>query len=238
MTATCNVGTTTQTVTDPTNASCTVPLFVDGVEVAFAAADATVSGDLSGPAGLSVEGNGGFEPESGSSSNVSGSGFGAASYNQLFTTAGPERPGFISALIEFGFHGSPQASLTQNGNSYGDVVGNGPPVPEPFELGEPFQVSLFAEEGGGGEGDCDGHCAGDTFASVTVVEITEADGTTGVPFFAITTPEPATWRFLLFGLAACAVFYVRTRKAALGSREASAPNSNYKLPPGFLSDRM
>ncbi len=96
---------------------------------------------------------------------------------------------------------------------------------QPFELGEVFQVYLTANGGAGGSPGCDSNCgpgAGESTAGISIFQLTEADGTTPVPFFAIVTPEPATWGFLLFGLAACALFYVRTRKTGLGP--LSAPN--------------
>jgi len=207
--ATCILGTITQNVTDPTSTSCSIPFVVDGMEVGFVGGDASISG-------LTVEADGGYASNSSSFPDVPYGGGGTASYSQTFATAGPKRPGFIEAYSTLGFGGIAQASLTQNGTSLTSGGLNiGPPELIPFELGEPFQVSLLAEDGGGGDGGPCSDCAGDTFASITLVAITEADGTTGVPYFAVVTPEPATSALLLLGLVACIPLQARARTARL-----------------------
>jgi hypothetical protein len=217
--ASCTVGNSTETVTGSTSSSCFVPVFVNGNEVGDAEGNAQVSGSLSGPNGIFVEGSGGFNFSGPSFPDFNVSGGGEASYSQTFASAGPVRPGFLSALIG-GFGGTWNAAVTENGHIYD---GSGPN--QPFELGEEFQVSLGAN-GGGGTLPCSPGCGplgGDSSAGISAFQLTEADGTTGVSFFAI-TPEPASRGFLLFGLAALALFYLLTRTPGLRWREASAPN--------------
>jgi hypothetical protein len=124
-----------------------------------------------------------------------------------------------------GFGGYWNASVVEDGYPYGAVNG----LMSPFELGQPFQVYLSANGGGGWSSGCPSNCdsAGDSSASIGPFQLFEADGTTQVSFFEVApAPEPASWKFLLFGLAVCAAFYVRARKAGSGSLKASLPNSN------------
>ncbi len=211
--ATCTLGSTTIT-----GSSCSIPYNVDGTS-GLVSADASITESM----GSADEGNLGFGSLAAGADagyllppGISGSADASASDTETFATAGPERPGFISlSVTAAGEHGGEaSAELTQNQVSFFDGM-------QPFELGSVFQISVSANASPGG-------CEFDGCTqAVGIVQffLTEADGTTGVPFFAVVTPEPASWGLLLFGFGALAVFYVRTRKAGLGSREASAPNS-------------
>lgn len=215
-TATCAVGTTTQTATGSISASCSIPLYAGpaGEEVGFAGADALISGSLS--SGLFAGAGGGFAAEGGPfppGLDVTGSGDATANYSQTFTTAGPERPGFISCLAN-GFGGLWGAGVTQGGFNF--CGNNGPPSLWPLILGEPFQVFLSAEGGGGGTFPCY-ICAGDSSASLTLYLITEADGATGVSYFAVATPEPTTWGLFCSGSPGAAWF-----RLVLGGRTTNA----------------
>lgn len=219
--ANCSLGTTTKTVTGSTSSSCSIPIIIDGNNLGFVAASADVTGSLSDNGFLGVEGSGGIS-FSGSSLPGGGGGSGQATYSQTFTTAGPPRSGFF--LTNFGgFGGDWSAYISQNGNIY-DASG----TMSPFELGEPFQVYLSANGGGGWSAGCPSNCdsAGDSSASIGPFQLFEADGTTEAPYFAISTPEPASWKFLLFGLGVSAAFYVRSRKAGSGSFRALSSKLN------------
>jgi hypothetical protein len=220
--ASCTLGTTTQTVTGATSSSCSIPIIIDGNYLGFAGASAEVTGSLSETGFLGVEGSGGIS-FSGSSLPGGGGGSGEATYSHTFDTPGPLRPGFYSAITS-GFGGYWNATITQNGVT--SELGNGPIFF--IELGEPFQIYLTANGGGGWSPGCPSNCdsAGDSSAGVGAFQLTEADGNTAVPYFAIVTPEPASRGCLLFGLTAFAVLYIRARKLGSGALEASAPNSN------------
>jgi hypothetical protein len=215
--ASCSLGTTTQTASGPISSSCSIPAYVNGNYVGYVGGSAEVTGSLFG-FGIGVEAGGGYVSYAGFP-DVDFGGGGEATYSQTFATRGPRRPGYFSANIN-SFGGQSDAYIAENGNIY---PGSGPM--QPFELGEVFQVYVSANGGAGGPANCDPACGPlgqDSSAGISVFQLTEADGTTPVSFFAV-TPEPASWRFLLFGLVACAPLYVLTRKA--GTREASAPNS-------------
>jgi hypothetical protein len=215
--ASCSLGTTGQTVTGSTSSNCSIPAYVDGNYVGYVGGYGEVTGSLSG-FGIGVDAGGGFVQSGSSSPDVGFFGGGEATYSQTFSTTGPERPGFILANID-GFGPNWNAYISQKGTS---CCASG--TLSPFELGEVFQVYLTASGGAGGPLPCDPACAGgESSAGISIFQLTEADGTTPVPFFV--TPEPATWGFLLFGLGACALRYIHTRKAGLDALEASTPNS-------------
>lgn len=229
--ANCTVGNITQTVTGSTSANCSLPLFFPPAgEVGYVEGSATISGSLGN--GLFAEGNGGFGVAigfSGSGPDVYGSGFGSASYSQTFTTAGPKRPGFVSC-IDNGFGGSWIAGVTQHG--FDLCVTSGPSPLFSLELGEPFQVSLSADGGGGGTFPCyASFCAGDSSASITLYAITEADGITPVPYFAVVTPEPTTWGLFLFGLAGYIVVQACARRMNL---KGPRPCTGCATPSGLI----
>jgi hypothetical protein len=79
--ATCGWGSTSQTVTNPTSSSCSIPIIIDGNYLGFAGASADVTGALSETGQLGVEGSGGIE-FSGSSLPGGGGGSGEATYSQ------------------------------------------------------------------------------------------------------------------------------------------------------------
>jgi hypothetical protein len=115
--ASCGWGSTSQTVTNPTSSSCSIPIIIDGNYLGFAGASADVTGSLSETGLLGVEGSGGIE-FSGSSLPGGGGGSGEATYSQTFATAGPVRLGFVSAVIS-GFGGYWNASVSEDGYPYG-----------------------------------------------------------------------------------------------------------------------
>jgi hypothetical protein len=195
--ATCQLGTIIQT-----GSRCSIPFDTDGI----VSADAEVNENItSTSATILLSADAGAVP----TPDVTWYAAGSASDSLTFATAGPQRPGFISLLGNaVGEHGGDaSADITENQMHYCCSV---PMLP--FELGSVFQVSLSANAAPGG---CEFDGCTQAVAEVQF-SLTEADGTTPVPFFTLVTPEPASWRFLLFGLTACAVFYVRTRKAGLG----------------------
>ncbi len=211
-TATCTVGSDTQTMTSATQAFCSLAFPAPGNW--FIGAEAAVQRSFNADGtvqSLSVHADAGVNvPDT----PPPASAYSSATDTEYFRSAGPPRAGSI-AFVEQGY-GNAGSSVTisdgvnqyslycdyfvcYSNGSWESEEGPLPPSLVPFELGTLFKVSLSAMNGGGCQNGDDCYSFG---ASLDSLQLFEADGTTPVSYSPVAVPEPGAGGLLLVAIAA------------------------------------